>query len=371
MQTKEPIQNLTVPADDLHLASVGFKDEENELALKILVTLSSAFSLFGTSLIVGTFIAWKDFRSTSRKILVYVSIADFLIAGGNIFGTWIPDPEEDGSVVLCKAQSFITTTATLWSFFWTAFLAVFLYMAVAKKRRSTAEKILRFYHLFAWGTPLILVGTAFGLKILGTPIYLFTSSWCWVDSNLEEFKKKLWLLLLGKAWEVVAYILIFAFYFALKYHIRNELSHRTGQFPSQESINSALKAEKRLTYIPVIFVLLRIWGTIRFILYSFTDVGFHMWLGKVLLYLQGIGDSSQGFANCLLFCILTEKFQTRVRGFTRFVVTKCKGACCRRTKTKSVRFQDEKEFICSTQETPLIEKSASINERSHKIYQTC
>ena len=36
---------------------------------------------------------------------------------------------------------------------------------------------------------------------------------------------------------------------------------------SAESKECALRAEKRLTLVPVIFVLVRIWGTLRFLIY--------------------------------------------------------------------------------------------------------
>lgn len=47
-----------------------------------------------------------------------------------------------------------------------------------------------------------------------------------------------------------------------------------------------MKVERRLTLVPVIFVLVRIWGTIRFILYlSDRDNPNTSW-EKVLLYFQ-------------------------------------------------------------------------------------
>ena len=59
------------------------------------------------------------------------------------------------------------------------------------------------------------------------------------------------------------------------------------QFPSDKTADIALKAEKKLTLVPIIFVLVRIWGTIRFILYSYADIGVHnLWWDRGLLYLQ-------------------------------------------------------------------------------------
>lgn len=59
--------------------------------------------------------------------------------------------------------------------------------------------------------------------------------------------------------------------------------------------------------------MVRIWGTIRFLLYS---VGYGLddhWWEEALLYLQGMGDGLQGFTNFLLFSFFTEKFQTTLK----------------------------------------------------------
>jgi len=59
------------------------------------------------------------------------------------------------------------------------------------------------------------------------------------------------------------------------------------QFTSAQSKECALKEEKRLTLVPVIFVLVRIWGTLRFFIYlaGGLDNTKATW-EKALLYLQ-------------------------------------------------------------------------------------
>ncbi|KAL9968578.1 hypothetical protein ACROYT_G020687 [Oculina patagonica] len=298
----------------------GFEDEANAVVNRVLTTISASLSLLGTFVIIATFIAWKDFRSMSRRILVYISIGDFFIAGGNLFGIW---QSRDDSTV-CKSQSFVTTCASLWSFFWTTFLAIFMYTVVAMKQSKKAETMLKFYHIIGWGVPLAVTGTALGLGKLGNDKDLFSAGWCWIDSKLPSHDKHLWMWVTGKAWEIAAYILSATFYLMLKCHIRKEVYRHQKQFPSPQSKESALKANKRLTLVPVIFVLVRIWGTLRFIIYISADIQStdKVW-EKILLYLHGIGDSSQGFFNFLLFCVFTEKFQTRLRIAAHALLLNC------------------------------------------------
>lgn len=199
----------------------GFEDEANAVVNRTLTTISSILSLLGTMAIIVSFIAWKDFRSTSRRILVYISIGDFFIAGGNLFGVWQP---KDDSVV-CESQSFVTTTASLWSFFWTTFLAIFMYTVVAMKQPNRAEKMLKFYHIIGWGVPVAITGTALGLKKLGNDNDKFSAGWCWIDYKLSKSDKNLWMLISGKAWEIAAFIFIAIFYLLLKCHIHKEVSY--------------------------------------------------------------------------------------------------------------------------------------------------
>ena len=200
-------------------ANTSFETEANSPVNRVLTTVSASLSLLGTSLIIITFIAWKDLRSSSRKILVFISIGDFLIAGGNLFGVWLP--ENDRTTAACKAQSFVTTCASLWSFFWTTFLSIFMYTAVARKQAEKADKMLRYFHIFAWVIPLTVTGIAF--KKLGNDYDFYSAGWCWISGELKTNEKRKWMLLTGKAWEVAAYVLISTFYWMLKCHIRKEV----------------------------------------------------------------------------------------------------------------------------------------------------
>ena len=64
-----------------------------------------------------------------------------------------------------------------------------------------------------------------------------------------------------------------------------QVYHHQKQFSSPQSKESALKAEKRLTLVPVIFVLVRTWGTLRFIIYMSL----------------GIEDTNKAWEKCLLY----------------------------------------------------------------------
>ena len=200
----------------------SFEEEANSLRNRVVITISATLSLLSTTVICITYIAWKDYRSNSRKILVYISVADFLLAASCLFGMW--RQHHDRGDIICKIQACVTGCGYLWSLLWTTFLAVYMFTTVAKKQRRKAVVMLKGFHVFGWGIPLIIVGTALGLNKLGKNKGALTSGWCWIDSRLERDDLLLWLWLIGISWDVAAYILVSVFYVMLKCHIRDQVT---------------------------------------------------------------------------------------------------------------------------------------------------
>lgn len=204
--------------------TLGFGVYGNTTLNRTLVTVTSAFSLLGASVIIITYITWKDIRSTSRKILVYISIADCIVVGSYMFGAWLP-PNTNSPA--CTAHSFLAATANLWSFFWTTFLAVFLYMTVARQRVSLAKTLFWGFHFIGWGVPLLIVGVALEQDVLGNDRDIYSSAWCWIrvqGSGEDNASIVFWMLITDKLWEIIMFILVVVFYSLLKCHIREEVS---------------------------------------------------------------------------------------------------------------------------------------------------
>ncbi|XP_078375162.1 G-protein coupled receptor 157-like [Oculina patagonica] len=296
--------------------TLGFGPVGNTTLNRTLMTITSAFSLFGALVIVVTYITWKDIRTTSRKILVYISIADCVVVGSYLFGTFLP-PNTDSAA--CIAQSFLSTTANLWSFFWTTFMAIFLYTTVARQKPRTAEKMFWAFHVIGWGVPVVIVGMALKEDVLGNDRNIYSSGWCWIkvqDRGKNVQKNIMWMLITGKAWEVVVFVLVLIFYGLLKLHIRQEVYRNERQKITSPSLEAAKKADKKLTFVPLVLLFLRFWGMLRFCIYLTSSMDESESTRKaqhILLYFQGVFESAQGFANFLLFCLFTEKFQENLR----------------------------------------------------------
>lgn len=280
-----------------------------------------ALSLLGSSLIILTYISWSDLRTTPRKLLVYLSVSDWLSAVSYAFGVWsvfrTNSPE-------CVAQGAISTFANTSSFFWTVAIAVYLYVFIVRSSQRVADSLVVFFHIVSWGVPLAITVTAVCLNKIGYDASEVSVGWCWV--KIEAPDRVLWMLLTGKIWEFLAYLTLPVLYILIKRHIHRAhaaLSEYRPILANRPPSHSSM-ADMKLTLIPIIFVILRIWSTVRFILLlTEAPVRQH----PVLVTLHGIGNTSQGAANCIMFVLFTQPIRTRL----------CTALCCCVSRCREVQ----------------------------------
>lgn len=193
--------------------------EENE----ILATITTVLSLFGTLFIIVSFFLWKDIRTTSRRILVYISIADFLTCVATIAAItnfWLSGTENKE---VCFVQSIIGTFSVLCSFFWTVSMALYLYISVCWKNSRLAERLLYLFHVFGWGIPAIIATIAASTHKLGDNGNKVSAGWCWINIKLNWHEQIEWMLLAGKLWEIMAFCAIVVLYALVKRNMKKEV----------------------------------------------------------------------------------------------------------------------------------------------------
>ena len=218
-----------------------------EIVGTIYVTMiSSLCSIFGSSLIIVTFIIWPDLRTTARAILVFLAIADFLTAAGYLFASILflnsYYTHSFVSPPLCTFQSFITTTFPISSFLWTANLAIYLFVSITLQKVKLARRLMLFFHITAWGIPLLLCIPGAATRTLGDPNISSllpeqgSVAWCWVsfDNRYEnitvsEARDRLTNLhvlelVFGKFWEISVFFLAIVICIVVKISLRKRVS---------------------------------------------------------------------------------------------------------------------------------------------------
>ncbi|XP_029993565.1 G-protein coupled receptor 157 [Sphaeramia orbicularis] len=281
---------------------------------QVVVLCSCGLSFVGSTLIILTYIMWPDLRTTPRKLLVFLSVSDWLSAVSYAFGVWRVFHTDS---LDCVVQGAVSTFANTSSFFWTVAIAVYLYVFIVRSNQRAADSLVLFFHLISWGVPLIITVAAVCLKKIGYDASEVSVGWCWV--RIQAPDRVLWMLLTGKIWEFLAYLTLPVLYILIKRHIHiahaalSEYRPILANRPAYQSFSSM--ADVKLTLIPIIFIILRIWSTVRFILLL---AGSPVRQHPVLVTLHGIGNTSQGAANCIMFVLFTQPVRTRL----------CRSLCC-------------------------------------------
>ncbi|XP_047647889.1 G-protein coupled receptor 157 [Phacochoerus africanus] len=276
---------------------------------RIVVLLSCVLSALGSGLLVATHALWPDLRSRARRLLLFLSLADLLSATSYFYGVL---RDFEGPSWDCVLQGALSTFANTSSFFWTVAIALYLYLSIVRTVRGPgASRLFWAFHIVSWGVPLAITMAAVALKKIGYDASDVSVGWCWINLEAEDYV--LWMLLTGKLWEMLAYIMLPLLYLLVRKHIsraHEALSEyrptisETHQLRGRSSV-----ADKKLVLIPLIFICLRVWSTVRFVL---TLCGSPAVQVPVLVVLHGIGNTFQGGANCIMFALCTQAVRTRL-----------------------------------------------------------
>ncbi|XP_027699725.1 G-protein coupled receptor 157 isoform X1 [Vombatus ursinus] len=287
---------------------------------KIVVLLSCVLSFLGSSLLIGTHALWPDLRSRARQLLLFLSLADLLSAASYFYGV-LQDFQD--TTWDCVVQGALSTFANTSSFFWTVAIAIYLYVTIVRSSQGpwAGTRLLYCFHLISWGIPLAITAAAVALKKIGYDASDVSVGWCWVNIEVED--RLLWMLLAGKVWEMLAYLVLPVLYILIRKHISRARAALSEYRPLLAEMHACQHrtavADKKLILIPLIFICLRVWSTVRFILTLCNSPAVQT---PVLVVLHGIGNTFQGGANCIMFVLCTQAVRARL-----FSLCCC---CCRR-----------------------------------------
>ena len=147
--------------------------------IPVVITMT-VLSVLGSFFIIVTFIGFKDIRTPSRTIIVFIAISDLISSLSNCVGLKINSLHASPNYP-CVIQSLIGSTFILSSFFWNMFLAVSLYVAVVWQNIDLAERLIfPWFHIISWFVPLTINMIAVSLHKLGNSEDSVTAGWCWI-----------------------------------------------------------------------------------------------------------------------------------------------------------------------------------------------
>jgi G protein-coupled receptor 157 len=267
------------------------------------VIASCSLSIMGSLFIFLSYTLWSDLRTTPRFMLVCLSLADLITASGNMFGVFY----RQGGVI-CTIQSAFTSTSSICSFLWTVSIGTHLYLSMLKSTKKRNFQPL--YHVISWGLPIVILVIALSFRALGADDFSRAVGWCWISDKVEY--PLFWSFFVGKAEEITSYFVTFLLYALTLWRLHRRVN--AGLLPSKNVRKVITQVDKKLMLVPLVFIMVRIWGTTRFLLVSAGLIRMDIYW---MVVLQGVGDSAQGFANFLLFCVFTKKVRNKYTGLVR------------------------------------------------------
>ena len=206
---------------------------------KLLTTIFGTLSILGAIFIFITYCIWKDIRSNSRKILVYISFADVLVAVCHISGVHDSIPPLNA----CNVEAFFNIFAMMSSTFWTAAMAIYLYVTTCRRQIHLAQKMMFFFHIVCWFVPLTVAALALIFNALGRSGLLGSAGWCWVRTynpfHYESWKKGsttpfhlpsrkeqiFWMILTDYLWKVLAFCIIIILHTLLRVKLKEAVRY--------------------------------------------------------------------------------------------------------------------------------------------------
>lgn len=110
-------------------------------------------------------------------------------------------------------------------------MALYLYAVSIKVNTDLGRRILFSFHCISWLVPLLMTLTALLAHKLGDGCD--TVDWCWIkedncfdshhnSTTKPKYENVIWMLVTGKLWEILSYILIIAVYARIFINVREQ-----------------------------------------------------------------------------------------------------------------------------------------------------
>lgn len=307
------------PDTGLVLYNVNTSSETTSIlqgAPTVMALVTSALSFLGAWLILYTFLTIVEVRTTGRKILVYLSFTHCFLSMGNIIGGVAliyhdEDPLKSGYV--CFMAAVLVVFTSVCGALWTAALGVYIYICLVWKFLTLANKMVWVFHLLCWGIPGSLTIAAITQNVIGCELCKgkLTSypTWWWiVHKNQLE-----WIYLSERGWDMVCSALIVLLFLMVSISRRRQKNNRYTDGLDDDDDTTIQVANRQLRHIPLVYVLLRMLGTVRLLLSenisNFNDGAVAPWL----CLLQAFGDNAQGLVNVFVFCLCTKSVRLKLQ----------------------------------------------------------
>uniref|UniRef100_A0A8C9UIV9 G protein-coupled receptor 157 n=1 Tax=Serinus canaria TaxID=9135 RepID=A0A8C9UIV9_SERCA len=236
---------------------------------------------------------WPELRTRPRQLLLHLSLADLLSALSYFYGVL---RDFQGTSWDCVLQGALSTFANTSSFFWTMAIALYLYLSIVRGSPA-GQDLLWGFHAVRWVLNVTVPKGGVAAALHCSPAPLLRVPWLWAGALGLCHVRRLLLILCP----------VLSLSLSPQHAALSEYRPILPAAPALRPRTSV--ADKKLILIPLIFIFLRIWSTVRFVLTLCDSPAVQ---NPVLVVLHGIGNTFQGGANCILFVLCTRAVRARL-----------------------------------------------------------
>lgn len=151
---------------------MGYTDQEEEITFYTILT-SNCLSILGSIFVCTVYLAFKEIRVFSYKLVVMMCIADSILSLALLL------PGYHG-FIHCQIAAFLNSYGSLSSILWNAIIAYSLYVTVFFQNIDIASKEIHFL-VIGFGAPLLVSIVPFFLDMYGE-----AQGWCWIKDDASD-----------------------------------------------------------------------------------------------------------------------------------------------------------------------------------------
>lgn len=151
------------------------------LATQITGSITCVLSILGASLIIFTYVSFKDLRTTARQLLVSLSVADIIVALSHFVGLFanyrrfvivnengfrVASDSSNGDPV-CIIQAAVSMFGTVASLLLSMMIAFYLLVLTQSNTLKFARRLMPLIYLVSWGVPFVVVAVVGAVRSFG------------------------------------------------------------------------------------------------------------------------------------------------------------------------------------------------------------
>ncbi|XP_046548559.1 G-protein coupled receptor 157-like [Haliotis rubra] len=298
-----------------------------DAAYVIITNGVSVISIIGNLVIVGCYYMYHDIRTTGRKLLVCLSIANFIMCIAALLqaATFYKSTERvlQERSVLCETAALFTVYSHTAMCLWTDAIGFYLFLCMTLRFIVVANRVTWLFHVFSWIMPAVVAFSAGASDVYGYDDTFLRKhrrpAPCWISDRVSN--KMDWYFVTVEGWTLASYLASILLYVVITCSVNWKAIKKVDREYVIEDM-AIQTANKQLRYIPIIFICLRIWGTLYFLCVQYGTARARDLFADWLLIAKAIGDNSIGLANCMLFLLSIKAMRKRI---ARWFSERCKG----------------------------------------------